>query len=211
MSRFRCKDGIVVNPGTGMALDSEAAFASRLVYLVLATYRCALQALELLTAGSFTLSCSYSPGIDETLFVEIVVLLILGNAARPLEAGFESLHFGRFTLMVSETKQVIERSEDNAPRRLPPPEKEAPRLSQGGELDSLQLSGEYEFAYSRIDKVVLMLKDECELLRRRRKSHMVTLQWTVQACRLRVGAFTAKLSLCVLVSLQSGRVRIRQH
>jgi hypothetical protein len=38
-----------------MALDSEAAFASRLVYLVLTTYRCSLQAMGWATAGSFTL------------------------------------------------------------------------------------------------------------------------------------------------------------
>jgi hypothetical protein len=74
-----------------MALDSEAAFASRLVFLGVATYRCALQALELLAAGSFALSCNYSPGTDETSCVEIVDVLILGNAARSLEAGFKSL------------------------------------------------------------------------------------------------------------------------
>ncbi len=61
--------------------------------------------------------------------------------------------------MVSETKQVIERSEDNAPRRLPPPEREAPRLRQVGELGGLHLSGEYVFAHSLVDEVALMLKD----------------------------------------------------
>jgi hypothetical protein len=85
MSQFRCKDGIVVIPRTGMALHREAAFASKFVYPVcFGSIQCALQALEALTAGSFTLSCNYSPGIDETSFVEIVVLLILDDAACPL-------------------------------------------------------------------------------------------------------------------------------
>jgi hypothetical protein len=118
-----------------MALDCEAAFASRLVFLGMATYRCALQALELLTAGSFAFSCNYSPGTDEILFVEIVVVLILGNAARSHEAGFRSLLFGRCMLMVSETKQEVEGSEDIAPMRLPP------GLRQVGELGVLQWSG----------------------------------------------------------------------
>ena len=98
--------------------------------------------------------------MDETLFVRIVVVLILGNAARLLEADFERLLFGRCALMVSEMKQEIVRSEDNAPRRLPPPEREAPRLRQVGELGGLHLSGEYVFAHSLVDEVALMLKDE---------------------------------------------------
>jgi hypothetical protein len=98
--------------------------------------------------------------MDETLFVRIVVVLILGNAARLLEEGFERLSLERCALMVSETKQEIGRPEDNAPRQQPPPEREAPRLRQVGELGGLHLSGKYVFAHSLIDKVALMWKDD---------------------------------------------------
>ena len=62
--------------------------------------------------------------------------------------------------MVSEMKRKIERVEDDAPRRLPPPEREARRLRQVGKLAGLQLSGEYECAHSLIDKAVQMLEDD---------------------------------------------------
>ena len=144
-----------------MALDSEAAFASRLVDLGLGTYRSALQALGWATAGSFAFSCNYTPGgIDETSFVDVVVVPILGSAAHPLKSSLKRLHFESYTLMLSEMKRKIERVEDDAPRRLPPPEREARRLRQVGELAGLQLSGEYECSHSLIDEAVQMIEDD---------------------------------------------------
>jgi hypothetical protein len=63
-------------------------------------------------------------------------------------------------LMVSKAKQDVEGSEDIAPMRLPPPERETPRLRQVGELGVLQLSGENECAHSLVDKAEQMLEDD---------------------------------------------------
>jgi hypothetical protein len=131
----------------GLALDSETAFASRLVGLVLATYRGRSAGTGMGDCRELCFfSCSYAPGgIDETSFVEVVVVPVLGNAAHPLKASFKSLLFESYTLMVSDMKRKIERVEDD-------------RLSVYQPQRGLHLSGEYECAHSLIDNAVQMLK-----------------------------------------------------
>jgi hypothetical protein len=144
-----------------MALDSEASFASRLRDLRLEPFAELITAAGWGTAGSFAFSCNYSPGMtDETSFVNTVVIPILGAADHPLKASLKRLHFESYTLMVSEMKRKVERVEDDAPRRLPMPERDARRDRQARELVGLSLTGEFECAHGLIDKAVQMMEDD---------------------------------------------------
>jgi hypothetical protein len=145
-----------------MALDSEAAFESRLKELQLGPYADAFKAAGWGSAGSFAFSCNYVPGgVDESSFVIGVVTLLLGAPDHALKAALKRLHFECYTLMVSEMRRKVERVDDDAPRRLPPPEREARRARQATELRGLVLTGEYECSHGLVDKAVQMIEDNC--------------------------------------------------
>jgi hypothetical protein len=65
-------------------LDSEAAFASRLANQG-GNVQVRFVGTGIDDCWELPLSCRYRPDMDETLFANIMVVLILGNAARLLE------------------------------------------------------------------------------------------------------------------------------
>ena len=58
-------------------------------------------------------------------------------------------------------RRRVDRVEDDAPRRLPGPEREARRSRQVLALAGLSLEGENECAHALVDKAVQMMEDDC--------------------------------------------------
>jgi hypothetical protein len=70
------------------------------------------------------------------------------------------LHFEAYTLMVSDMRRRVDRGEEDVPRRLPAPEREARRLRQAAGITGISLDDENECAHSLIDKAVQMMEDD---------------------------------------------------
>ena len=122
-----------------MSLDSEAALASRLVDLVLATYRGSLQALGWTTSRSFAFPvATHRVALTRPVLLKSGLCRFCAMQRVLLRQALKVRFFESYTLMGSDMRKV-ERVED--------------------ELTGLQLSGRYECAHLPKDKAVQRLCD----------------------------------------------------
>ena len=137
-----------------MSLDSEALFRQRLDELGLADLRDEFAANGWGTLGSFAFACSTPPGTPgavDAFQTEVVNLLAIEASAVP---ALRRLYFEAWTLSAAELKGRLERREDDPPKRLPAPEREARRARLCQRLGpGLKLEGFQEFSNSWIAKL----------------------------------------------------------
>ena len=140
-----------------MALDSSAVFQQRLVQLGLDAFKVQFTNEGWTTMGEFAFSAAFSPGnADETVFNTQVVAKILGDAGHVKRVAVKRLFYESYTMMVSEMKHKVERTDGEPPRKLPAPEREARRLSQQEKLSGLEIKGPLECSDALVDKAVAM-------------------------------------------------------
>ena len=145
-----------------MALDSSAVFQQRLVQLGLDAFKVQFTNEGWTTMGEFAFSAAFSPGnADETVFNAQVVAKVLGDSGHVKRVAVKRLFYESYTMMVSEMKHKVERTDGEPPRKLPAPEREARRLSQQDQLSGLEIKGPLECSDALVIKQSLCTTKTC--------------------------------------------------
>jgi hypothetical protein len=148
-----------------MAVDSKAVFQQRILELGLFGAREKFEECGWRTHGLFAFAIPQGQGglVSEDVFKERVLKRILGfegDEEPPEAAAVRRLYFESHTLTVGELRQRMERTDSDAPRRVPQAEREArkgvvrDRLAPG-----LLVEGDLEPANCTIDRFVQQVDD----------------------------------------------------
>ena len=112
------------------------------------------------TLGKFAFCCATQPGTgDETAFVEMLTGLIGAAPTVGALALYRRLFYEANTVAVFEMKGRLDRTEDDAPKKMPNAERAARLERQQGKLMGLVISGPLEPAHSLVDRVHQQLED----------------------------------------------------
>ena len=114
------------------------------------------------TMQGFSFSSGYNPShADDTPFVNSVIIPILNDANHPDAWKLRQLFFESYTLAVAELKRKVERTDDDPPRRLAVPEREARAARIALRLPGLKINEELEPSHRIVDTYVQMHEDNC--------------------------------------------------
>ena len=111
--------------------------------------------------GTFAYASSYTPGNpDDSKFLEDVVTKLLGDPDHPKKATLRRLYFESYTVATAELRRRHDRTEEDAPRKIPATEKEARRSALVRRLaPGLVLAGELDPSYGLLDAVCQQHED----------------------------------------------------
>ena len=145
-------------------LESEAVFADRArSFKITEEVITALKAKGWSTHGSYAFSCGHPPGAsNEQLFVDSVLKAVLGDDGDPrrvMDAGLRRLFFESYTLCAADMRSKVERSGDDAPRKLPTAERNDRLDKLITKMSSLNIEGPNEPSNHLVDIVVSMHDD----------------------------------------------------
>jgi hypothetical protein len=145
-----------------MALESEAHFLDRALAVGLSRESIdKVKAQGWTTMGRFAFAIGRQPGnYDEESFNSSVVTPALGESATRGEASMlMRLHFEAFTLIASDMKSRVERTDEDPPRKLPRVERETRLAIIRERLPGADISEERVPAPSVIDAFTQMADD----------------------------------------------------
>ena len=114
-----------------MEVDSAVVFTQRCEDFGLGEFKARFTAKGWTTFGIFAFACPQTaPGVaDDTVFRKTIVEPITDCGAEaelpPATAGLRRLWYESHVMYVGDMRRKMERTEDDAPRRLPQPEREA--------------------------------------------------------------------------------------
>ena len=136
-------------------LESSAVFESRALAIgITPATLSALQAAGLDTFGKYAFSCSYQPGSsDETSLKELLTTVLGAEPTVGTFAPLRRLYFEAHTLALSDMRQRVERREDEAPRKLPAPERSVRLEKQKKRLAGLKLEGPLLQSHGLVDTI----------------------------------------------------------
>jgi hypothetical protein len=141
-------------------VDSKAVFLARA--RAIGVQEATLQAMERRgwdTLGGYAFSCAYTPGApDDAILVNQVMIPLLGRADHAGAPALRRLFYESFTMIAADLKHRAERSDD-APRRMPNPERHARYLRVVRKLSNFEIAGAYEPANSVIDAAAAMIDE----------------------------------------------------
>ena len=145
-----------------MALDSASFFKDRAVQVGLPP--AAVESLELqgwTSMARFAFACPAAPGTgDDAIFRRDVVQPVLGMAPQPgALANLRRLFFEAYTLVASDMKTRVERTDEDPPRKLPRVERQDRLTALQQRLPGSRLSDEREPAPALIDSFNQMSED----------------------------------------------------
>ena len=108
-----------------MSLDSTAVFAKRVEELKLGPVLNDMLLKGWDTMGSFAFSCSFAPGnSDDSVFIQEVVVPLLGDADHTLKPQLRRLFFESYTQAALDVQRRAAPSDEaEKPKRLPAPER----------------------------------------------------------------------------------------
>lgn len=149
-----------------MAVDSQAVFVQRLGELKLGEYADRFQELGWCSHGLFAFAAPSSSGgvMDDTTFVAKIAKPIFqfdeGADPPPKVAALRRLLFESHALTVGELRSRIERTDTDAPKRIPQAEREARKRVLREKLrPALLLEGELDPANCVVDRFMQMNDD----------------------------------------------------
>ena len=112
------------------------------------------------TLGKFAFCCATQPGSgDEAAFVEMLTGLMGAAPSVGALALYRRLFYEANTVAVFEMKGRLDRTEDDAPKKLPMAERAARLERQQAKLSGLVISGPLEPAHSLVDRIHQQLED----------------------------------------------------
>ena len=142
------------------AVNSSAVFQGRLKALGLEDLTPLFIDKGWSTYNEFAFSASYMPGNpDESVFVEKVIVPLLGDADSPRRAKIRFLFFESFTLSVEELKRKSRPDDDEKPKKLPALERNERLENIRSSLSGLSIEGDLEPSFGLIDKFVAMQEE----------------------------------------------------
>ena len=111
------------------------------------------------TLGGYAFSCAYTPGSpDDGILVNQVIVPLLGRPDHPGGPALRRLFYESFTMIAADLKHRAERTDD-APRRMPNPERHARYMRVVRKLSNFEIAGAYEPANSLIDVAAAMIDE----------------------------------------------------
>ncbi len=142
-------------------IESTAVFEHRALAIGVPPATLALlQSNGLDSFGKYAFSCAYQPGAPDELPLKQLLTTVLG--AEPNVGDFATLrrlYYEAHTLALSDMRTRVERKEDDAPRKLPVPERAVRLENQKKRLGGLKLEGPLLPAHCLVDKVCQQLED----------------------------------------------------
>ena len=144
-----------------MAVESTAVFKERMVQLGLEEFWDAFEQKGWTSYGIFAYSSSYTPGSqDDSKFLKEVVAELLGSEGHQKAAVVRRLYFESYTVATAELRRRHDRTEDEAPRKIPATEKEARRKVLAEKLrPGLRMVDDLDPSYCLIDSLCQMHDD----------------------------------------------------
>lgn len=148
-----------------MAVDSTAVFAQRAIELGLQESIDKLTANGWKTHGLFAFAVPQGLGgvVDETVFKDRVLKKLLDfvdDEEPPLAAAVRRLYFESHTLAIGELRHRMERTDGDAPRRVPQAEREARKEAVRRRLaPGVLVEGDLDPANCVIDRFVQQVED----------------------------------------------------
>lgn len=145
--------------------QSEAHFKSRAIYHGLTDdHVAALKANRVSTISSYANSSSFVPGAADAGPFENVVKTVVGaenftDIPLGIQAAFRALHFESYTVVAAGLRDLVERSDDQAPRRTPQAERNTRLAEQKIRLSGIDISNDLEPSYRLCDITNSMLED----------------------------------------------------
>ena len=149
-------------------LDSAAVFQSRLKDLGLQAFSAALKTSGIDTLGRLAFITTYQPGLastDEPFVKSLLKALGLTNESEltPGElSSFRRLWIESSTVAISEMRNRSERTEDQAVKKIPIPERTSRRNAQQERLVGIKIAGTLEPSHSLLD-FCQSIRDDNEL------------------------------------------------
>ena len=124
-------------------LESEAVFAVRAgICGIDQTTLTLMRAQGWITLGTFGFACAYVPGAgDDTSFKEDVMKTLFGAGTHLQGPGLRRLYFESYSMCASELRGRLDKTADEAPKRLPLPEREDRYKKLANAVPGLRLSG----------------------------------------------------------------------
>ncbi len=148
------------------AVDSPAVFRQRTEELGLGDVLERLKELGWATHGLFSFAVASGPGgaVDDERFVKTVVRPVFRLDADaelpPGTAALRRLFFESHTLAVSELRSRTERTDGDAPRKVPQAERETRKEKLRSRLGiALVMEGDFEPSNALIDRFVQMVDE----------------------------------------------------
>ena len=143
------------------SLDSAAVFKQRALQIGLKEDAIeALQAKGWATFASLALSSAHIPGqSSDDVFVEKVIVPILGNPSHVDAAKLRRLHFEAYTATANEMRHKLDHASDDVPKKLPQAERSVRIRRLASRLPGLRLDGNMEPSHHLIDAVATMVDE----------------------------------------------------
>ena len=143
-------------------LDSVHVFKKRSLEVGLGQVALdALVAKGIDTLARVAFCSGYQVGTPDDKPLLAVLEDALGRAGTATEnAGFRRLHFESSTLAMADLKSKVERTDEEAPKKVPQVERAARYKSQAGRLLGMSLVGEYECSHALLNEVSQQREDD---------------------------------------------------
>ena len=137
-------------------IESEAVFKQRCSEIGLSVAQhLSLVSASYSTMGRFAYGCSYVPGApDDAALIGMIDRICEGHPDEGVVGLFRRLYFESFTMVQSDLKLRLERSDEAPLRKLAVPERSARYDKQVLKLSSLVLTGELECADCLVDETI---------------------------------------------------------
>lgn len=132
---------------------SAAAFRARALELGLTEEHIdRLVARGFSTFGELAFSSSYTPGhASDAPFVAAVIIPVLGDAEHVKQAALRRLFYEAYSFVSAEMRSKVERTDSDAPKRLPVPERASRMRAFVARLPGVQVTGPYEPSHALVD------------------------------------------------------------
>lgn len=145
-----------------VSLDSKVVFKAHAARIGVETDVVdALVAAGIDTLAKLAFCSAYQPGgADDAPLIRVLRDALQADPNAGQKAVFRRLHFEASTMNLAEMKAKIDRSDESAPKRLPPAERSARYDMQVKKLTGLSLVGELECSNALIDEVFQQREDE---------------------------------------------------
>lgn len=143
------------------AVESTAAFRSRASAIGVPTVEVdALGAQSLDTFAAFAFLVPYNSGGNDDAELKKALTDVLGNEPSTASmARYRRLQFESHTLVLSDTKSRVERTDESIPRKMPAPERAARHKDQVRRLVSVQITQDNEPSHMLLDLAQQMVED----------------------------------------------------
>ena len=143
------------------SLDSVAVFKQRALQIGLK--ESAIEELQKKgweTLASLAFSSGHIPGQgNDEVFVDKVIVPILGDANHVDAAKLRRLHFEAYTATANEMRHKLDHTSDDVPKKLPQAERSVRIRRLAARLPGLRLDGNMEPSHHLIDAVATMVED----------------------------------------------------